>query len=134
MSQEYDKPEVCTLMIRAYANLGMLDEALAWCKKAVSSEVVNPLYHYLTATVLLEKGMSDEAVRSLKNALYLDHRFVLPYFVLGNIMLGKGNDKLATKYFKNASDLSSSLKPDEVLPESDGMTAGRLVEIVGALL
>ncbi|MBI5194001.1 MAG: chemotaxis protein CheR [Nitrospirae bacterium] len=134
ISHEYDNPEAYPLIIRAYANQGMLDEALVWCKKAVSEEVVNPAYHYLTATVLLEKGRTEEAVRSLKNALYLDPRFVIPYFLLGNIMLIKGNIKSANKYFKNASDLSSSLNPDEVLPESDGMTAGRMVEIVGALV
>lgn len=118
------------LLARTCANEGRFEEALKWCEKALSLDALNPANHYLCAAVLLEQGRIDEAIKSLKRALYLDHNFILAYFTLGNIMLNQGRAGASGKYFKNAVELLTTYNPDDVLPESDGMTAGRLLEII----
>lgn len=127
-------PKITALLARACANQGRLDNALKWCEKAIASERLNPSYHYLLATILLELGRLDDTITSLKRALYLDHNFVLAYFVLGNIMSRQENFKASTKYLKNASDLLAAYSPDEKLPESEGLTAGRLREIIDSMI
>lgn len=127
-------PKALVLLARACANQGRLADALKWCKKAIAADTLNPGYHYLLATILLEHGLLEETIQSLKKALYLDPHFVLAYFVLGNIMQKQGEPETSRKYFKNAFELASAQKPEEALPESEGMTAGRLSEIIEAMM
>lgn len=124
------EPKVTALLARVYANQGRLDEALNWCEKAIAAERLNPAYHYLLATIMQEQGRIEEAVKSLKSALYLDNSFALAYFALGNLMLRQGDARTSRKYFKNASDLLSAYGPEELLPESEGITTGRLKDII----
>ena len=127
-------PKALVLLARACANQGRLADALKWCKKAIAADTLNPGYHYLLATILLENGLLEETIQSLKKALYLDPHFVLAYFVLGNIMQKQGEPEASRKYFRNAFELASAHKPEEALPESEGMTAGRLSEIIEAMI
>lgn len=127
-------PKALALLARACANQGRLADALKWCKEAIADDALNPGYHYLLAIILLENGLLEETIQSLKKALYLDPHFVLAYFVLGNIMQKQGEPETSRKYFKNAFELASAHKPEEALPESEGMTAGRLSEIIEAMI
>lgn len=128
-----DDPKIFSLLARTNANQGMLEDALKWCKKAISVDTVNATHYYLLATILQERGQAEEAVESLKKALYLDQNFVLAYFVLGNIMQRQGKSKISRKYLKNALELLSTYRPEDVLPESDGITAERLSEIIASM-
>ena len=40
----------------------------------------------------------------------------------------------ADKHFTNALHLLGGCQPNDLLPESDGLTAGRLTEIISAIL
>ena len=122
------------LAVRALANAGKLSEALAECEKAIIKEKLNPILHYLRAAILQEQNREDEAIASLKRALYLDQNLVLAHFTLGNLMLRRGNIQNTKKCFRNALSLLDLLKPDEILPESDGLTAGRFREIINATI
>jgi len=117
------------LLSRIYANQGKLDDALFFCRKAIDSDSLNCKYYYLLATILQEKGELTEAENNLKRAIYLDHRFVLAYFTMGNIKLYQGKRKEAKKYFEQTISLLETYKKDEMLPESEGMTAGAIIDI-----
>jgi len=125
--------QVVILLAKAYANQGRLDDALKWCEKAITADIINPASYYLHAAILEELGRLEEAVDALKRALFLDPNFTIAYFVLGNLMLKQKKFKVSMKYFKNALDLSSAYRSEEVLPESEGITAGRLSEIVASI-
>jgi chemotaxis protein methyltransferase CheR len=53
---------------------------------------------------------------------------------LGNLARGDNRIATARRHFKNAQRLLRVSPADEPLPESDGMTAGRLLETISALL
>jgi chemotaxis protein methyltransferase CheR len=125
-----ETPEAIALLVRAYANLGRLSEAFEWCEKAIAADKLDPALHYLRATILQEQGDINEAIKSLKRALYLDQKFVLVHFALGNLTHQQGKLKESEKYFANALSLLSMYQPEDILPESEGMTAGRLKEII----
>ena len=109
------------------------DKTLEWSEKAVASDKFNPGLHYLHSTILQELGLTDKAIISLKRSLYLDRDFVLAYYTLGNLSLRQRKFKESKKYFKNALMLLSGYDKEEILPESDGITAGRLSEIIGSM-
>jgi chemotaxis protein methyltransferase CheR len=123
-------PAALALLARTYANQGHLAAAREWTGKAIAANKLNAGLHYLLATVLHEEGSSAAAVRSLERAVCLDQDFALAHFTLGNVTLRQGKAQRARKHFENTLALLSRCAPDAVLPESEGLTAGRLMDIV----
>lgn len=123
-----------TLSVRALANQGKLKEALLLCEKAIIEEKLNPVLYYLKAAILQELNRDEDAIISLKQSLYIDPNLILAHFTLGNIMIKQGSIQTAKKDFNNALALLGMLKQDDILPESDGMTAGRFKEILNATI
>jgi chemotaxis protein methyltransferase CheR len=115
---------------RGLANRGELAQALSWCDRAVSSDRLNPAHRFLRAMVAQELGRLDEALKSLKQALYLDQDFVMAHFALGNIAKRLGRHELSRRHFRGVVSLLERLAPDASLPESAGLSAGRLMEII----
>jgi chemotaxis protein methyltransferase CheR len=122
--------EAIALAARAYANQGKLSEAMEWSEKAIAEDKMNPASYYLLATIQQEKGHAGEAVKSLRRALYLDQNFVLAHFTLGNLARQQKKFREAKKHFENALSLLSAYRREDVLPESEGITAGRMIEII----
>ena len=123
-----------SLLARAHANLGRLCDALEWCKKAIAADRLNAGLYYLQATIQQEQGEMEAASASLKQALYLDQDFVPAHFALGNLSMRRGRSKESIKHFENAAYLLKKYKQEEVLPDSEGMTAGRLSEIINCTI
>lgn len=133
LRERKETDELCATA-RLCANQGKLDEAVAWCGKAIAADKLNPQSHYLLATIRQELGQPDAAEQALKRVLYLAPDFVLAYFALGNLYLSQGRSGKARRHFANALALLRSHSQDEVLPESEGLMAGRLVEIITAVM
>ncbi len=129
-THEQANPKNIALLSRAYANQGKLSEALIWCEKAIASEKLNPGLYYHRAMILLEQGATAEAVISLKKALYLDKDLILAHFALGNLAARQGRLKESKRHFGNALDLLKDYQKDKTVPESNGISAGRLSEII----
>jgi chemotaxis protein methyltransferase CheR len=123
-----------SLLARAYANQGKLSDAVEWCEKAISADRVDPGSHYLLATVLQEQGQTGEAVASLKRTLYLDQDFVPAHFLLGNLARQQGKLRESRKHFENTLSILKAYRQEDILPESEGMTAGRLNEIIQTMI
>lgn len=134
MVQERDETNALCATARLRANQGRLVEAVEWCEKAIASDKLNPQSHYLLAAIRQELGQSGAAEQSLKRALYIDPDFMLAYFALGNLRLSQGRNREGERHFRRALVLLQKHPQDEPLPESDGLTAGRLVEIITSIL
>jgi len=129
-NQENTKETI--LLCRIRANQGKLAEARMLLEQAIAADKLNPGLHNLLAMILQEQGDDLEAVAALKKALYLDQDLVLAHFALANIELRKRKNKESRRHFDNALSLLDRYRPDEVIPESDGMLAWRLKEIIRA--
>lgn len=124
--------EAMAILSRAFANQGQLDEARKWCQKAISINKLNPDFYYLMATILQEHGQIEEAIDELNKVLYIDYNFILAHFALGMLKQQQGKFIEADKHFENALTLLINNK-EEVLLESEGLTAGRLAEIINSI-
>jgi chemotaxis protein methyltransferase CheR len=122
------------LLSRISANKGRLEHARELCEKAIAADKMNPGHQYLHATILQELGLAQESVVSLTRALYLDQNFVLAHFSLGISALHQGHIRESKKHFKNACMALRHYAHDDILPESEGVTAGRMEEIILAAL
>ena len=126
-------PAAFSLMARALANQGRLADALAWCERWITADKLDPAGHYLRAVVLLERGDPAQARSSLQRATYLEPDFVLAHFALGNLARARDKPGEADRHFGNALHLLCRYQPNDPLPESDGLTAGRLAETLTSM-
>ncbi len=125
-----DDVRAMELMARMLADQGRLAEAAEWCERIVAHDRLDAGHHYLRAMIDQERGRFTEAVASLKRVLYLDPDFVLAHFALGNMARAQGGRRESGRHFGNALALLGALGPEEILPHSEGLTAGRLKEII----
>lgn len=127
-----DDSRALALLCRIYANQGRLGEALNLSAQALATDKLSADLHFLRAVILQELGRDDESAAALKKALYLDQDLVLAHFSLANLEQRKGKVKESRRYYDTAFSLLDKYRPDEVIPGSDGMLAGRLKEIIRA--
>lgn len=118
------------LLIRAYANLGDFDRALQWCERGIASDRLNPTLHYLHAIILEELRDVTAGLDALRRTLFLDPDFILGHIALGFSARKRGREQDAIRHFANARNLLKKLRNDDPVPESGGLTAGRLQEIL----
>ncbi len=130
LPQEDNAAASMPLQARAAADQGRLSDALQLCEKAISADKLDPSLHYLYATVLQESGRADEAAAAFKRAIYIDQDFVIAHFALGHLMHRHGRHKEAMRHFDNACSILKKYRKDDILPESEGISTGRLIEII----
>lgn len=132
-SREGDERETPRRKARACADEGRLAEAVEWCEQAIAADKLNPSHYYLLASIEQERGQSEAAERSLGRVLYLEPEFALAHFALGNLCLSEGRQREARRHFGHALTLLRACPADALLPEADGLSAGRLVEIIASV-
>jgi chemotaxis protein methyltransferase CheR len=116
------------------ADQGRLCEALECCDRWIAADRIDSPAHYLRAMILQELGALNDAARALRTALYLDPDYVLAHFALANLERRRRNTEAAALHLHNARALLRGYRPEELVPEFEGVTAGRFVEVVDSLL
>lgn len=118
------------LLIRAYANQGDLLSALAWSERAIEAENLNPILHYLQATLLQDQGNILEAIKSVKRALFIDSNFMMAYLMLGILEKQQGNKKAALRNLKIALDLIDNHFLQDILSNPEGFSKDYLKDLI----
>ncbi len=135
IAKKQDSNYPCFLLLaKIFANKNQLDKSEKMCHKAIQSNKTSTEAHYLLASVYMEQGKSKEAVKSLHNTLFLDPDFVMAHFLLGNILKNTGETIQSNKHFGNALKSLAKYDNHEIIVESDGLTAGRLAEIINSII
>jgi chemotaxis protein methyltransferase CheR len=116
--------------IRLLADQGHLEEALSICQQAITSDKLVPGLYFLRGSILQELGKNTEAIMSLKQAIYIDPDYIMGHFMLGNLFARQGNSKSAKRFFDNVLGLLHKYENNDILPESEGLSAEYLREII----
>jgi chemotaxis protein methyltransferase CheR len=122
---------VMLLQARVCANQGKLAAALVLCDQAIAADKMAARAYYLRATILQEQGSLPEALLAFNQTVYADPEFVLGHFALGSLALRQRRLKESEKHFANVLLLLARYEPEDTVPESDGLSAGRLREMIG---
>ncbi len=117
-------------LARAWANLGLLNEAQESIEAALQLDKLNPAYHHIFASILQARNMNQEAMERLQRVLFLDPDHVMANVTLGTIQSGLNNQTEALRYMRNAITLLDQLAAEEIVPDSDGATAVHIREMV----
>lgn len=86
--------------------------------------------HYLKGVVLQERGDLAGALESLRRCLYVDPAFALGHVAIAALYSRLDQQPRARKALEAASALLGGRERDELVPEGDGLTYGRLAELV----
>jgi chemotaxis protein methyltransferase CheR len=116
--------------IRLLADQGRLEEALSICQQAITSDKLVPGLYFLRASILQELGKNSEAITSLKQAIYVDPDYIMGHFMLGNLFVRQKNYRSAKRFFNNVLGLLHKYENKDILPESEGLSAQYLREII----
>jgi chemotaxis protein methyltransferase CheR len=117
---------------RGYADQGRLEEALAACREAIAADRVDPTARFLFAAICQELGRTEEAIAGMVKTLYLDQDFILAHYALGGLYRHSGKRRESGRHFATALKILSAKSKDEAVPESGGMSCGRLIESIRA--
>jgi chemotaxis protein methyltransferase CheR len=127
-------PHSAMLLARSCANQGAWNEAITYCQKATLADPLNSRLYYLLATLLLEQGRENEALLSLKRTLYLDPDFALAHFTLANLARRQQRPHDVRRHLQNTKQALRQYRPDDLVPEAEGLTVGRLLELIATML
>ncbi|MEP0823480.1 MAG: tetratricopeptide repeat protein [Ignavibacterium sp.] len=122
------------LLARILASQGDLNRAEQEIQKAIAADKLNHSYRYLHAMISHELGDDEKASRSLREAIYLNAGSALSHFLLATVERRNGKTREANRHFEWTRHLLAEYAPDDLLPESDGMTAGRLLQMIDSIL
>ncbi len=122
------------LLIRTLANQGQFAQALVWCDKALEIEKLDPLLHYLRATIQMSCSKDIEAIESAKRALFLNPNFISAHYLLGLLERQRGSKEQARRCFKTVLELLEKQSPDDILEGSEDLTAAHLQEHIFTLM
>ncbi len=128
-------PTTQTLAQQAHAaaDSGNLDRAWELVRQALAQDPTDPAAHYLHAVMSMEKGNFDEAHDSLTRTLFLHPDYVPALIAIGNVTRRLGRHVEATRHFRNAVQVLEAMEPSAIIPESEGITAGSLLQMAKAL-
>jgi chemotaxis protein methyltransferase CheR len=112
------------------ANIGNLEPAVVLFQSSLKIDPTNKYCHFMYALTLLELNQSTKAEDELRKTLFLDRKFVISYYQLGLLLLRNRNITAGLKCLNNAYVISVNKNPTELVHGSQGLTYGRLSEIL----
>ncbi len=121
--------EPLLLAARAEIGRGNLPEAQEFARRVTKADKLNVDSYFLLSTIAQGLGDDDQAIIYLKKAIYLSSKFIAAHFTLACLYKKCGQGIPAKKYFKNVIGLMIEGQEDEIVPESNGITFGKLREI-----
>ncbi|MBI9067834.1 MAG: hypothetical protein JEZ09_11120 [Salinivirgaceae bacterium] len=122
------------LLIKTEANLGKLDIANDLCKKAIEINKLDANLYFIHANIQQELGEDAKAIKTLKKVIYIEPEFSMAHFALGNLSRKYGKDMESRKHFRNTLSMLSKFNTEHILEDCDGLTVGRLVEIINTII
>jgi chemotaxis protein methyltransferase CheR len=117
------------LLGKMCANERRLDEALGYADHALARDGVFGPAHYLRGLVLGERGDLRGATDAVRRCVFLDPGFVLGRYALAGFLARLGETERAVKTIETVIRSAGELDRESEVPEGDGLTAGRLMEL-----
>ncbi len=131
-----DDPRAPYLAARLLAGRLELEAAQRFVEESIDRSPLFAPAYYLRGLILLEGGDFEGALAALRRCVFCEADFVLGHFMLAGLFARTGRPDRALKALDNASELlrgddPRGDDPNAEVPEGDGLTVGRLVELVG---
>jgi len=118
------------LEARLLADRGRWEEAEERIGQALERELLSAPVHYLHGLILMERAQPAAALAAVRRCVYADAGFVLGHMTLADLLMRQGQTERARKSLETVGRLLAGRQRQELIPEGDGLTVGRLLELV----
>lgn len=123
--------------IRRLADGGDREAAARAAEQAAAAFPMAAEIHFLHALVLIDLGRPAEALQAVRRVIYLDRGLAFAHWLHGIILErldGGAGARESRAAFGQALRLLQGRPADEIVPLSDGETAGGLVRVLSGML
>jgi chemotaxis protein methyltransferase CheR len=103
-------------------------------EQAIKDRPASVDLYYAKALVAMESGDTGGAMQSLKRVIYLQPDCIIAHYLMGVIQSRRDRYEEASRRFETVSELLSTLKGDDIVPFSEGLSAAYLLESVQSFL
>lgn len=134
IAQGHLNNQLFEVLVKSFANSGLLADGMETITKIVHSNSSTAQMYYIYASLLNEKNELQKAENTLRKAIYLDHKHVLSHLMLGDVFLKSDKHQLALKHYDIIMRLLENLNENEIVPDSDGLTAGRIRQLTESII
>ncbi|MDP1809450.1 MAG: CheR family methyltransferase [Actinomycetota bacterium] len=117
------------LMAKIEVACGRLHEAGKWAERVIKADKLNVQAYYLLSAIHQGLGNDEKAIEALRKTIYLDKRFIAGHFSLGCLYKKQKRPAMAEKAFKNVVRLMVGRRKDEIVPETNGITYDKLLQV-----
>jgi chemotaxis protein methyltransferase CheR len=114
--------------IRALADAGRLQEARRACAEALDAHPLDARLHFYDGVIAQAAGEGARAEAALRRAIYLAGSMVMAHYHLGLLLMDGATPEAGRRVMAQVVKLCDALPEGDVLPDSDGLTPGDLVE------
>ncbi|WP_447973618.1 CheR family methyltransferase [Nitrospira sp. Kam-Ns4a] len=128
-----DQAEVLR-QIRRLADQGLLEEARRACEGLLAQDRLNADASLLLAAICQEQGETATALEALRQTIYLAPNSAPAHFMAGCLFFRQGDRQRGRRFLETVVSLLRSVAPEDIVPGSDGLTAGRMRETARAYL
>jgi len=108
------------------ADSGYLAQASEHNKDQLKQDRLNPKLYYLQSLISAEQGNLSESIELLKKCIYLNPEHILSHFFLGVHYQKLHQKSKSQKFFHQALRLLNTMSCDDVIEDSDQMSAERM--------
>ena len=126
--------QIALLLVKSYANAGKLTEARKWMEQLISADGSTAETLNLYGTILMEQNELEMAETILIKTLYMQPEHLAANLNLANTMKKLGKTNPALKYYTHLLYLLDKYDDNVIIPDLDGMTAGRLRHIIELMI
>ena len=107
-----------------------LERAAEYVSLAIEQEPLFARAHHLKGLILIELNRFDEALSALRACVFADQSFALGHYTLAGVLTQMKQEIRARRCFDKAAGLLTEMDPEAELEDGDGLTAGRLLEMI----
>jgi chemotaxis protein methyltransferase CheR len=112
--------------LRELANRGDWLAASECAQTLLTSNQMNPVFHFYRALISRNLGTPDESEQSLRQAIYLDRNFALAHFHLALALQQRSDKSGAARSFGNVLRILEPLPEESIVMPGPEITVGRL--------
>lgn len=127
-------PNSIRLLVNCLAGAGEIRAAIDWLDRAIEDDSINQTIYYMKALLLEEIGDLEGALMVLRQCLFLEPKYVMAKFMLSGILAKLDRQEEASVQLNSLLGLLTTMRPETILPDSDGLTVSQVKEFVSLKL
>lgn len=120
------QPENALVSVKRLAEAGQWEGVIEKATEQVRVDPLNADLQYLLGLAMKEKGRVAEAREALRKCLFINNRHWLGHLLLAGLWQRDSQDERAKSHLAAILKGLELKDPAEVLPDTDGMTVGRM--------